>query len=103
MLHKNLVSFLVLNIILVASLALPSSVPEGESAVITISKTNTQVPKVLTVKETGLGQVMQGKYTFARGFEVPLVAVVDNGKISQLYDEKYPDKSTFQLGSYNPR
>jgi hypothetical protein len=64
--------------------------------------TNTNVPKVLTLKETGLGQVMQGTSTLVKGFEIPLVVVIHNGKIINIHDENYPEKSTFQLASYNP-
>jgi hypothetical protein len=76
---------------------------QGEMTITRIKGgTNTNVPKVLTLKETGLGQVMQGTSTLAKGFEIPLVAVIHNGKIINIHDENYPEKSTFQLASYNP-
>jgi hypothetical protein len=63
---------------------------------------NSKIPKILTLKETGLGQVMQGTFTFAKGFQVPLITLTQNGKIIRLFNENFPEKSTFQLASYNP-
>ena len=96
-------SLLVLGINLGFCLYLLSISSQAGFAIINIkSDTNTNLPKILMLKETGLGQVMQGTFTSAKGFQVPLVAVIQNGKVIRLLDENYPEKSTFQLASYNP-
>jgi hypothetical protein len=101
---KDFRSLFIFSIIFAFSLCVLNAPTIYGQAEITRVKTdtNTNVPKALTLKETGLGQVMQGTSTFAKGFEAPLVAVIQNGKTIRLVDENYPGRSTFQIASYNP-
>jgi len=60
-------------------------------------KSNTQqndfeLPQILSFKRPGYDFIVP----------VPLIAVLDGGNVSLINDEKYPQKSTYLLTTYNP-
>jgi hypothetical protein len=51
-----------------------------------------ELPQILSFKRPGYDFIVP----------VPLIAVLDGGKVSLINDEKYPQKSTYLLTKYNP-
>lgn len=76
---------------------LPQDIQENKSNVPAVSNNSIKgivpsLPEILTIRESGsIGE-----------YQIPLVAVLQNGNLSLLKQENYPEKSMFALNSYNP-